>query len=407
MRIIIDTQSNPLFQGSVLEQAYGLRGGLCEGGKDDIVVVANNFDKDYLKYWKGLGFDMPTILVTQNGCPELTLSQLIMRDNAVSKKLKAIASRNGCARLEFFCIEESERQLAEHLGIPAYCNFDFAFKFAKKPCFRRFCLQHNIPVVEGMCCKNLQEAEHFINGLHQRGISALVKSESGTGGIACGGAVKIDPGDNIKAKLEGIKFIGQEFVVEKTIESVREEISIHWEVQFDGQIRVVGIQDQLAKNFGYSGVSMPSSIDPGEMAHLKKILLGVLAPEMRNIGAIGFFSCDVILSPEEHWMDFNPRKGAAIYVRQMINRLQKKHFPDNQLFIWHEHNKVSDTISFEKVRKVLGSLIVPGHDSKRLIVITNSGVMPYGYLDITAISTVSREDARGHFEKAKNLILCQ
>jgi len=405
MRIIVDTQSNPLFRGSSLEQAYGLRGGLCEGGKDDIVVVAHDFDKDYLNYWEGLGFDLPTILVTQNGCPELTLSQLIMQDAAVSKKLKAMANSNVDARLEFFCIEESERQLAEHLGIQAYCNFDFAFEFAKKPCFRRFCLKHNIPVIEGACCKNLQEAERFINGLHQRGVSALVKSESGTGGIACGGAVKIDPGDNIKAKLEGIKFIGQEFVVEKTIESVREEISIHWEIQLDGQIRVVGIQDQLAKNFGYSGVSMPSSIDPEEMDHLEKILLGVLAPKMRDMGAIGFFSCDVILSPEEHWMDFNPRKGAAIYVRKMVNRLWKNHFSNNQLFIWHEHIKVPEAISFRKVRQTLGNLLIPDKDPQRLIVITNSGVMPYGYLDITAVSTISREDTKRHFERAKSLVL--
>lgn len=405
MRIFVDTQSNPLFRGSELEQAYGLRGGLCEGGEQDVVVVSNPFDKEYLSYWEGLGFNLPTIFVTENGQPNLTLSQLIMKDPVTSDALRTIASGNDAARLEFFCIEETERDLARHLNIPAYCNFNFSFKFAKKPNFRRFCLEHGIPVVEGRCCSRFFEAEQVIADLHSRGLGAIVKSESGTGGVACGGIIEIDPGEDIQSKLREIKFLGDEFVVEKVIRGGDiKEISIHWEILVDRSARIIGIQDQLATNFGYSGVTIPVDLPEKQVLYVRKTVLEIIIPAMIELGAVGFFSCDVILSPEEHWMDFNPRKGAALYIRQMIGRLGDMHFSGQQLFVWHEHVNLKKGTSFQRVRQVFGDLLVPLNDKQRLIVITNSGVLPFGFLDITAISTVSKEDARSHFQETRVLI---
>jgi len=405
MRILIDSQSNPLFRGSPLEQSYGLRGGLCEGGKEDVVIVYRPFDPEYLRYWQSLGFDLPFIFVTKSDDLSETLSELIIKDNALCERLKALAEKNGNARLEFFCIEEPERELARHLGIKAYCNFDFSLSFSRKPRFRKFCLDHGIPVVEGEICRDLSDLKKFALPLFQRGERIIVKSEDGTGGIPCGGAIKIDPQDNLEQSFHQLKSPGNEFVAERIIK-FPQEISIHWEITESGLARIIGIQDQISHNLGYSGIVMPSAREKDVLDRIKFTLTSKLIPNFLEMKAKGFFCCDVIVSPEEHWMDFNPRKGAALYVRKMTDRLKKIHFSHfGQIYLWHEHVETGRELSFLEVEQILGNLLDPCFNPGRLIVVTNSGVLPFGYVDLTAISVLSRDDAKSYFEKACNLIL--
>lgn len=406
MRIFVDSQSNALFKNSPLEQAYSLRGGLCEGGKDDVVIVPYPFDQAYLDYWAGLGFDLPKIVVVNNNNGRdgsLTISELILRNPGIISQIKRLAKKDENARLEFFCIEDSERKLSECLEIPAYCNFDFSSKFAKKQEFRRLCLECGIPVVEGKICSNIKEASIIIDDLRRRGFSSLIKSEYGTGGLACGGCVLIRPEDDIEACFAKIKFLGPEFLVEKVIESAL-EVSVHWEISENGQATFIGMQDQLSKNFGYAGVTIPSSASEVQTSCIKNRLFKLLIPAMQKHRAIGYFCCDVIIAPEEHWMDFNPRKGAALYVRRMTGRLKERFFPNKPVFVWHEHCNLGMGTTFSTVQKALGKMLDPVNDPERLVVITNSGVMPHGYLDITALSVQSREDALNHFRKAVSMI---
>src|SRR3989338_10119791 len=185
-RVILDTQSNRHFKGVALEQSYDQRGGICQAGAGDIVVTADPIDQNFLRYWEDLGFDLPEFLVAGPFDPTCTLSQLVLRNQPLQEQI--LSRLNGePARLEFFCIEESERLVAEALGIEPYCNFEVSIPLSRKPNFKRFFDQIGLTTPLWFACRNREDLEPSGTSLLEAGKTFLLKAEDGTGGIACGG----------------------------------------------------------------------------------------------------------------------------------------------------------------------------------------------------------------------------
>ena len=139
MRVILDTQSNEFFQGNELEQRFDQRGGLCEVGEGHVVVTTDPIDPVHLAYWESIGFTIPHLVVAGPFEKGKTLSDLVISKPHVQQQIRALTEGKE-ARLEFFCIEESERVVADILGIDPYCNFDLSISFGKKTGFRSFAL---------------------------------------------------------------------------------------------------------------------------------------------------------------------------------------------------------------------------------------------------------------------------
>ncbi len=408
-RIIIDTQSNRLFQGIPAEQVYDQRGGLCEVGVGHIVITAQEIDPDFLDYWTSLGLSLPTMLTAGPFSKNATLSELIMQRRDIREALD-ILTNGAKARLEFFCIEESERLLTQHLGIPAYCNFDVAIPLSRKPAFRRFFDEQGLSCPPGMICSTHEDLRTFGAMFLDAGKAFLVKSEDGTGGVGCDGLFRINSWDEFLAFLEDEHDLGREFVVEEQI-AKRAEVSVHWEIDEYLTPHLKGIFNQHAPDFGYAGTSWPPTISKRVQDALLEDLASKWWPALTDKVAIGFFCCDVLIDERDrhYWIDFNPRKGAIRYVYCLSQRLADRHFGGVYTAFLHEHIKLSDAIrekiaSFADIRNVLADLLIP--NSQTFIVITNPGVIPYGYADITCItSSDDQTESRRLFEEAKRRLL--
>ena len=120
-----------------------------------------------------------------------TLSELVIHKKQVQNHIKSLIGDSE-ARLEFFCVEESERELSRILQISAYCNFDFSIPFSKKILFKTLCgeldirtppwfFEEDLNLLFAECQKQLKHGTRF-----------LLKSDSGTGGLPCGSMFLID-----------------------------------------------------------------------------------------------------------------------------------------------------------------------------------------------------------------------
>ncbi len=405
-RIILDTQSNRHFRGVPLEQMYDQRGGPCQLDDTGIVITTEPIDPEWLEYWQGLGFTLPQFFTAGPFDPDYTLSQLVLRNSALQEKIRA--SVNGePSRLEFFCIEESERRVAEALGIPAYCNFDVAIPLSRKPAFKRFFNEIGLRTPWWLSCRNIKDLASCGETLVQSG-SFLVKAQDGTGGIACGGMVRIQNAAELAALVGQQPNFGDEFMVEEIVDCAT-EVSIHWEMLADGQIRLINIFEQLSRNFGYAGAVWPSQgiseITKQQICHEAKTILW---PALRKLGAIGFFCCDILVDKigMPWWVDFNPRKGAILYVHDLVRRLSEKHAGQSHGYFRHEHFHLPERTrpwSFMEIRQILADILTPGHPA--FAVVSNPGVIPYGYCDVTGISWVSAEAAEARFQEAKRRLM--
>ena len=402
IRVIADTQSNSLFRGSRLEQSYDQRGGLCQVGADDVVITTDPISPEYLDYWKGLGFELPHLIVAGPYHPDMTLSELIMSKFEVQQQIvEHVCGRP--TRLEFFWISGAEQELAKTLDIQPYCNFSVVINLARKPVFKHLFDQLGLPTPPWSTCRSLDELYKIGFGLLRQGKSFFVKSEEGTGGIACKGMYLIRCMKDLDQITGDIVFLGDEFIVEELIDSPF-TVSIHWEIDFDLQFNFLGLFDQHAQNYGYSGGAWPSDASGATEQVILHELYQVLCPWLIQNRVIGYGTCDILvdLDGKHYWTDLNPRKGALIYVRDMVQRLQQ--ILDPFVSPWsfmHKHVQLPERelpYSFCDILVKLGSLVSTRQES--FVVVTNPGVIPYGYTDITAISTASKQKASECLQQA-------
>lgn len=400
-RVIVDTQSNRLFTGVAFEQNYDQRGGLCQVGAGSIVVTTNPINPRYLLYWQSLGFSLPDFVIAGPHDPNFCLSELIMNNEFVQQDIAEILGDRD-ARLEFFCIEEAERQLAHKLGIWPYCNFDVAIPLSRKNNFKAMFDQIEILTPPWQSFNGKDQLVKYGKDMLNRG-SILLKSVDGTGGIACHGMVKIDDPLGLMNTVNTLDEYGSEFIIEQIVADKADELSVHWEITEDRKIKILGIFSQLSDNFAYSGTKT-AFLMPELREKIIEDLQLCLGPELIRRGALGYHCCDLIVDQagEVYWIDLNPRKGAIIYVYSMVERLARIHSLGSEPFFFHKHCHVpaiAGQDAFEVIQSRLKPFLSPDLEQS-FVVVTNPGVMEFGYVDITGISVESEAEARRIFEYA-------
>lgn len=399
-RIIIDSQSNPLFLGSEYEQAYDQRGGLCHGQEGDLVITTKPYDPAYLAYWEGLGFTLPELVVAGNGDPRVSLSTHILRSQRLLDKIYCHC-RGGDRRVEFFVVEKPEVALGEHLGVKVYSNLELSRRYGSKPEFRRLAERIGLPVVNGRVFYVADLAREFAETIIELGSEVLIKSERGTGGEKLTSSAVLSDTSWFDETIAGISHLGHEFLVEKLIPDPRTEVSLHWEIDFNGAHRFLGMYDQLVEAHSYIGAGYPSVLDSEIQSVLVGRLENQLIPELKDQGYIGYGCVDVNVYPEEHWMDLNPRKGAIRYIHDVVLRL----FSDHQAAFWHTSFKVGRSVSIVDIQKILGSMMEKNEERGWMVITTNPGLYKFGTVDLTGVSLRSREEAKEVFNQAKERLL--
>jgi len=407
-RIILDTQSNRLFRGSEMEQNYDQRGGLCQADKNDAVVTTNPFDPEYIAYWKSLGFTIPRVIVAGPFDPRDTLSELIIRKKAVQEEIKALTDGSK-ARLEFFCIEKTELELYKTLGIPAYCNFEVSIKLSRKLPFKKLCARLSLPTPPYFFYEDKNRLIDKAKSLLLSKTPILIKANDGIGGIACGGAYRLETTEELETVSSVIISSQEKYFIEKRITDIFVEVVLHWEITEKGKLIVFGFSDLITKNYSYIGGAYPSDIPSASMNLIVSQLKEKLGPHLTRQGAKGHYCCDIIIDKKgtPYWTDFNPRKGATLYIKDMVRRLSEIHFKSADCCFWNESIQLrSDNdsgFSFRGIEKKVSALLCV--EEKPFITINNPGVIRFGHVNITGISRRSRQEAQEVFEEAKRRLI--
>ena len=406
-RIIFDTQSNELFRGLELEQNYDQRGGLCQVGDGHLVVTTNPIDPFYLLYWKALGFSLPNLVVAGPFDSRYTLSELVTSKKEIQGRIKSFVG-NSEARLEFFCIEESERKLSRTLRIPSHCNFDFSIQYSQKTCFKNLCNQIGVSTPKWFIEK---DTDLFLAECKKRVIRGnrfLIKSNSGTGGLPCGGMFIIDSELTLEAAGERIRNSRNQYFFEEIVEKPTVVVSLHWEIDNHSRVNPIGVFQHYTSHFSYDGISYPAEIPTQTAKLLRTLLVDKVGPYIIDKGGYGFFHCDIIVDAKGngYWIDFNPRKGGGLYIWDMVRRLSEIRLGAVNCFYWNEHVYVGENATpegFSNICDKLSNLLAPG--KKAFVVVTNPGVIPFGWVDLTGISIQSKQESRAIVAEAKARIL--
>lgn len=399
-RIIIDSQSNGLLRGSALEQRYDQRGGLCQVGAGHLVLTTDPVDQDFLDYWRGLGFSLPRLVSAGPFHPGRTLSELVLASPRAREAIGETAAA-GPARLEFFCIEEPERALAQALGVPAYCHFGLARTYASKLAFKALCAELGLPTAPWFHHPDPAALVRQGAALMAGGRRVLLKTETGMGGVGCGGMAAPADVHALERAVRSLAGRHGALFLETRLEPLRAELSVHWEITASGEVVDVCVFDSINIDNSYRGTLHPAENDRALAEAARRTVLEVLGPHLAARGGIGFYCCDILADQDGtlHWNDFNPRKGASVYVRDMVRRLRAARLDDRPVHYWHEGLRLRRALPVGRVLELLRGLLDPGPEP--FLVLSNPGITAFARADLTAISCASRAQARSLLDAAR------
>ena len=407
-RIILDTRSNRFMRGRDVEQNCEQRAGLCQVGEGHLVVTRNPIDPEYLEYWKYLGFTLPHFITVGTGDPRDTLSELLLQRKEVQTQIKSWAKKNTPARLEFGYIERFEAEVARLLEIPAYCNFDLSLHLSRKIPFKNLCATIGLPTpIWWIGGENFQSSEQIKDKLRSQSL-LLIKTNEGTGGISCGSMFAVRTLSEFEHAVELLIRAKESFLIEEALEHKSHEVAVHWEIQENRELRIHGVFEQLSQDWSYIGVAFPPLIPQAIEQVILTQLREKFAPYLLQQHGVGYYCCDLIIDQDNqpYWIDFNPRKGAIIYVWEMVRRLAHIRFQSHSLNFWREDFPLSQKMelnSFSRIAARLRSLLEPCEDA--FIVIINPGIIPFNHIELVGISKSSRHAAHAVFEEARKRLL--
>lgn len=407
-RIILDTRSNRFLRGRDVEQNCEQRAGLCQVGEGHLVVTKNPIDPEYLDYWKHLGFTLPHFITVGTGDPRYTLSELLIQRKEAQNQIKAWAKKNTPARLEFGYIEWCEAEVARLLEIPAYCNFDLSLHLSRKIPFKNLCATIGLPTPIWWMGEEIFQGDKQVQDRLRSQSLLLIKTNDGTGGISCGSMFAVRTFAEFEHAVELLIHTKESFLIEEALEHKSYEVAVHWEIQENQAMRVLGVFEQLSQDWSYIGVAFPPSI-PQAIEHvILTQLREKLAPYILQQHGLGYYCCDLIIDQDEqpYWIDFNPRKGAIIYVWDMVRRIANIRFQSHPLNFWREDFPLIQKMelnSFSRIAAKLGHLLEPCEEA--FVVIINPGIIPFNHIELVGISKSSRHAAHAVFEEARKRLL--
>ncbi|HEY5588756.1 MAG TPA: ATP-grasp domain-containing protein [Candidatus Paceibacterota bacterium] len=394
-RIIIDSQSNPHFLGEESEQNYDQRAALSQGGKGDIVITTNPIDPEYIEYWKGLNFEIPVLITAGPYKKEKVLSNLIFEKEDIQKEITANLNRK-MPRLEFFTPSINEEILANHLNLPTYINFDFAKKMQKKSEFKKLCREINIHTLPYVLLNQEIKWKDVIDILGENDKGYIAKHIYGTGGAGLGTIIQIKSENDFNSL-----FGSEDYIIEKLVD-ISMEITLHWEIDFNGKVHFINFFEQLAENISFVGTIFPIKISK-KLWHVIYHEYDILTKKILELKGLGFMCCDIIIdnNGDFYWSDLNPRKGAILYVYDTVNRFLESNNINNSYWVRHKQIK-SRVKSFSELKSILEERLSLKNDG--IIISINPGLIQHGKCDLIALSFINHEHSLEMLSEAERLI---
>ncbi|MDP1710092.1 MAG: hypothetical protein Q8L28_00540 [bacterium] len=413
--VLVESQSAPVLKGDPAEQSY-MRAFPLTSPKD-LVVTDFELNACYITDYLGstLGFDLPKfVVVPKNGSGCLS-ENLMSSNDSVGAIRDWHLQTDGLGKIQFFNVTESEKKLAEKVGVEATCgDINKAIEIGSKTGFRRLCEKLGVPMPEGYICGDEVSTEEAIGKLFGDGKNVLIKSENGTGGTELKSNILLSQSEYENSKLPFKEYVsqklgyfdgvlGKEWVVEEVIQG--DDGSIHAYIQDQLHADPSFVLGAISENNSYVGGYWPF-VGTSETEKMRAIVDQILIPELQKTGVYGYHCFDF---KDGKFLEDNVRQGALDFIDGTVARAAEIHFPGQNYAFWHSHVPVSRPTNFNEVWAKFKPYLTPTNNFNHLLgIVTNPEVLPFGRsLDLTAVSFgqgSSLGRAKRHFEELVKIV---
>lgn len=231
---------------------------------EDILILREPLPDIVVDSMKGLGQKLPTILNPKSfeGDDNLTISELILRDNDLMEKLKSFGAEN--IEIKTFLVPYAVTHIEEEISMQTGCPIlgptsDIASWVNSKVNSRIFAQDIGFPVTEGYICKNVLEVKEAIFKLRESGVNKIAIKEaygaSGKGFFILESEKSFEFFMNLLSKKKNeTKKIN--VIVEKWHNTIM-DINFQVYISLDGTINYIPPKAQIIEAGIYTGSEFP------------------------------------------------------------------------------------------------------------------------------------------------------
>lgn len=381
----IGSQTLPLFQGNVKEQAWeGCS--LAAASKNDIAVV-RNLDPSYLQYWKALMDDPYIVNIKEKKDLGKYLTKVILQTPNIIQLIKQ--NMDPSSKLMVFLPTLLEQKLAKRLGIPLHGLPEIHKLYGTKSGIRRLSKQAKIPMAPGFICSTFAEIEEAATSLSRSFETIVIKNDISLSGYFSK-RIKTKEISNITKhldKITGGKFIqGENIVVLEGWLKNKASLCVHIELLDEQEPIICAAWQQIIGSDGISYMGAGPLRLSSKAIHSLNTEVGKLANFLKEKGAVGSYGPDFMVVDDSCILiELNTRVPYTAFPLEIIKQIKGK--IGNGFLA--KHIKLSKKTSFSEIKELLRKeklLITERSSDAKGAVPYNIGLLPWNLFDIVIMA---------------------
>ncbi|WP_024831903.1 ATP-grasp domain-containing protein [Ruminiclostridium josui] len=348
--------------------------------EQDIVILREMPNEDYLENLKRMGFSIPTILSPENADLLTPISELVLGDENLLNKLKEAADKNDDLYFVPYGITHLEEEIAQKtgmkiMGAPSHINAKINDKIFNREISEKL----GLTVCQGKVCSSTDEIREEYERLTNNEpffSKVIIKEPKGASGK---GLYIVDSKHKLESSLRMIARFSKgrtdsKWLVEGWYDK-KGDVNYQIYVSPEGQVTVFSIKEQLLRDTVYIGSKMPPELE-------QKVLDSYveygqkIGRYLYEIGFTGVAGVDSIITEQDVCIpiiEINGRFTLSTYI-SFVNQILKDKKILSRYFRLTPEKPVNYTDICGKLDKE-GLLI--NSDTKEGIFVYTSGTLPY------------------------------
>lgn len=347
--------------------------------EQDVIILRESPDKEYLDVLKKMGFSIPRILTPKNVDLLTPISELVLQDEELIAELKKIASQNEEVYFSPYAVTYMEEKIAEKAGLKILgAPSEICSKINDKIFNREISEKLGFAVCQGKVCYTIDEIREEYKKLTENEpyfSKVIIKEPNGASGK---GLYVISDKEKLESTLRIIaRFARKRTDVKWLVEGwYDKKADLNYQIYIapNGTVDVFSIKQQLLNDTVYIGSKIPPDLDE-EVLNSYKQFGEKIGKYLFEIGYTGVAGVDSIISTEDviiPIIEINGRFTLSTYISFIENQIK------NIKILSRYFRLISDSsISYEDLIKEIdkkGILLKPGEREGAFVY--TSGTLP-------------------------------
>ncbi len=347
--------------------------------EQDVVILRQRPDTQYLDSLKEMGFSIPRILIPRNVDTLTPISELVLRDEALLEELKNISLQNGEVYFMPYAVTYMEEKIAEKaelkiMGAPSHISARINDKIFN----REISKELGFEVCKGRVCSSIDEIREEYDKLTNTEpyfTKVIIKEPNGASGkglYVIAEKEKLETCLRVIARFSRGK-IDSKWLVEGWYEK-KADLNYQIYISPKGTVDVFSIKQQLLNDTVYIGSKTPPDLSE-EVLDSYRQYGKKIGEYLFNIGYTGVAGIDSIITQEDiiiPIIEINGRFTLSTYISFIDSQVK------NIKMLSRYYRLISDSaISYEDlIREIDKRGILLKQDKREGVFVYTSGTLP-------------------------------